>query len=62
MRMVDSILQALTCDFSKNTSLYMYRGKLRPVANSGRMAIHSVLSEPVQQHSQKLVKKLFEMK
>ncbi len=47
MRMDDSVLQALTCDFGKNTMvLYMYRGKLRPVANSGRMAIHSVFSEP----------------
>lgn len=54
MRMDDSVLQALTCDFGKNTSLYTYIGKLRPVANSGRMAIHSVFSEPV--------KKLFEMK
>ena len=55
MRMDDSALQALTCDFGKNTScLYAYIGKLHPMANSGRIAIHSVFSEPV--------KKLFEMK
>jgi len=39
--------------FGHEYLLYMYRGKLRPVANSERGKIHSVFSEPVQRHSQK---------
>ena len=39
--------------FGHEYLLYMYKGKLRPVANSERGKIHSVFSEPVQRHSQK---------
>lgn len=39
--------------FGHEYLLYMYKGKLRPVAQSERGKIHSVFSEPVQRHSQK---------
>lgn len=39
--------------FGHEYLLYMYKGKLLPVAQSERGKIHSVFSEPVQRHSQK---------
>jgi len=50
---VTGILAAFTIRFGHEYLLYMYRGKMLPVAKTERGKIHSVFTEQVQRHSQK---------
>lgn len=50
---VTGIPAAFTVRFGHEYLLYMYRGKLLPVAQSERGKIHTVFTEQVKKHSQK---------
>ncbi len=50
---VTGIPAAFTIRYGHEYLLYMYRGKLRPVAKDERGKIHSVFTEQVKRHSQK---------
>ena len=50
---VTGIPAAFTIRFGHEYLLYMYKGKLPPVANDERGKIHSVFTEKVKRHSQK---------
>ena len=50
---VTGIPAAFTIRYGHEYLLYMYRGKLLPVAKNERGKIHSVFTEQVKQHSQK---------
>ena len=50
---VTGIPAAFTIRFGHEYLLYMYRGKMLPVAKTERGKIHSVFTEQVQRHSQK---------
>ncbi len=50
---VTGIPAAFTIRYGHEYLLYMYKGKLRPVATEERGKIHSVFTEKVQRHSQK---------
>lgn len=50
---VNGIPAAFTIRFGHEYLLYMYKGKLLPVAKNERGKIHSVFTEKVKRHSQK---------
>lgn len=50
---VTGIPAAFTVRYGHEYLLYMYRGKLTPVATEERGKIHTVFTEKVQRHSQK---------
>ncbi len=50
---VNGIPAAFTVRYGHEYLLYMYRGKLRPVALNERGKIHTVFTEQVKRHSQK---------
>lgn len=50
---VTGIPAALTARYGHEYLLYMYKGKLRPVAPEERGKIHTVFTERVKRHSQK---------
>ena len=50
---VTGIPAAFTIRYGHEYLLYMYKGKLTPVANNERGKIHSVFTEQVKRHSQK---------
>lgn len=50
---INGIPAAFTIRFGHEYLLYMYRGKLLPVAKEERGKIHSVFTEQVKRHSQK---------
>lgn len=50
---VTGIPAAFTIRYGHEYLLYMYKGKLRPVAKDERGKIHSVFTEQVKRHSQK---------
>lgn len=50
---VTGIPAAFTVRYGHEYLLYMYKGKLRPVALEERGKIHTVFTERVQRHSQK---------
>lgn len=50
---VTGIPAAFTVRFGHEYLLYMYKGKLRPVAQEERGKIHTVFTEQVKRHSQK---------
>ena len=50
---VTGIPAAFTIRYGHEYLLYMYKGKLLPVANDERGKIHSVFTEQVKRHSQK---------
>ena len=50
---VTGIPAAFTVRFGHEYLLYMYKGKLRPVAKEERGKIHTVFREQVRQHSRK---------
>ncbi|MBQ8693155.1 MAG: hypothetical protein IJ520_08430 [Synergistaceae bacterium] len=50
---VNGIPAAFTIRFGHEYMLYLYRGKLIPVAKAERGKIHSVFTEQVKRHSQK---------
>lgn len=50
---VTGIPAAFTVRFGHEYLLYMYKGKLRPIATSERGKIHTVFTEKVHKHSQK---------
>lgn len=52
---VTGIPAAFTVRYGHEYLLFMYKGKLRPVANEQRGKIHTVFTEKVQKHSKKPV-------
>ena len=50
---VNGIPAAYTVRFGHEYLLYMYRGKLTPVAKEAQGKIHTVFTEKVRRHSQK---------